>query len=128
MLHISLACLQVSGASVRSSRESITDDTPSTSGPTAALKGLSKSSSKAHKPSQLGSYPSGGIEDHLPLSHSMADCSEDNSTCTSKGKESRTGGVFGHHRQREEDYFEVCHTDVVKCIVITDGGKIFTGG
>lgn len=34
----------------------------------------------------------------------------------------------GGSRQREEDYYGVSHTDVVKCIVITEGGKIFTAG
>lgn len=38
------------------------------------------------------------------------------------------GGVISNNRQREEDYYGVCHTDVVKCIVITDNGKIFTAG
>lgn len=38
------------------------------------------------------------------------------------------GGGINNNRQREEDYFGVCHTDVVKCIVITDNGKIFTAG
>jgi hypothetical protein len=31
-------------------------------------------------------------------------------------------------RQREEDYCGLCHTDVIKCIVIIDAGKIFTAG
>ena len=31
-------------------------------------------------------------------------------------------------RQREEDYYEVCHTDVVRAIIISDSGRIFTGG
>lgn len=36
--------------------------------------------------------------------------------------------VIGQRSAPEEDYFAACHTDVVKCIVITDGGKIFTAG
>ena len=36
--------------------------------------------------------------------------------------------VLGQRDAREEDYYSACHTDVVKCIVITDGGKIFTAG
>jgi hypothetical protein len=36
--------------------------------------------------------------------------------------------MLGQRGAREEDYFAACHTDVVKCIVITDGGKIFTAG
>jgi len=38
------------------------------------------------------------------------------------------GGAISNNRQREEDYNGVCHTDVVKCIVIADNGKIFTAG
>eukprot|EP00775_Hariotina_reticulata_P004041 gene4041-4288_t len=38
------------------------------------------------------------------------------------------GMPFGCSRQREDDYYGVCHTDVVKCIVVTDAGKIFTAG
>jgi hypothetical protein len=38
------------------------------------------------------------------------------------------GVAFGCSRQREDDYYGVCHTDVVKCIVVTDAGKIFTAG
>lgn len=45
----------------------------------------------------------------------------------SKTAGSAAGLVYGI-RQREEDYYGVCHTDVVKCIVITEGGKIFTAG
>jgi hypothetical protein len=44
-----------------------------------------------------------------------------------KGSKGAGGGI-SNSRQREEDYFGVCHTDVVKCIVITDNGKIFTAG
>lgn len=44
-----------------------------------------------------------------------------------KGSKGAGGGI-SNNRQREEDYFGVCHTDVVKCIVITDNGKIFTAG
>jgi hypothetical protein len=45
----------------------------------------------------------------------------------SRGAGSAAGLVYGS-RQREEDYYGVCHTDVVNCIVITEGGKIFTAG
>lgn len=39
------------------------------------------------------------------------------------------GSVLGAgYRPREEDYYGVCHTDVVKGIVITEGGKIYTAG
>lgn len=41
----------------------------------------------------------------------------------------KAGSVMGvGYRQREEDYYGVCHTDVVKGIVITEGGKIYTAG
>lgn len=47
----------------------------------------------------------------------------------SGNKASANGGMsFGCSRQREDDYYGVCHTDVVKCIVVTDAGKIFTAG
>jgi hypothetical protein len=29
---------------------------------------------------------------------------------------------------REDDCYDVCHTDVIKCMVISDHGLIFTGG
>ncbi|WIA17403.1 hypothetical protein OEZ85_014259 [Tetradesmus obliquus] len=45
----------------------------------------------------------------------------------SRGAGSAGGLVYGS-RQREEDYYGVCHADVVKCVVITEGGKIFTAG
>ncbi|KAF6254405.1 WD40-repeat-containing domain protein [Scenedesmus sp. NREL 46B-D3] len=44
-----------------------------------------------------------------------------------RGAVPAAGVVYGS-RQREEDYYGVCHTDVLKCIVITEGGKIFTAG
>ncbi len=43
----------------------------------------------------------------------------------SRGAAGKVGAKLGC---REEDYFELCHTDIIKCIIITDRGKIFTGG
>lgn len=42
----------------------------------------------------------------------------------------RRGGIGGGRgsRQREEDYYDVCHTDIVACMAISDTGRIFTGG
>jgi hypothetical protein len=38
------------------------------------------------------------------------------------------GVVLAGRGTREEDYFAACHTDIVKCIVVADSGKIFTAG
>lgn len=45
-----------------------------------------------------------------------------------RGGKGGAGGGMCSNRQREEDFYGVCHADVVKCIVITDSGKIFTAG
>jgi len=36
--------------------------------------------------------------------------------------------VLAQRGAKEEDYYAACHTDVVKCVIITDSGKIFTAG
>jgi hypothetical protein len=40
----------------------------------------------------------------------------------------RAAPLPSYGRQKPEEYYGVCHTDVIRCIVITDGGKIITGG
>ena len=58
-------------------------------------------------------------------------CGSDGASSSRTHCEEGQGGKLkppGYGKAREEDYFGVCHTDVVKCIIITDGGKIFTGG
>jgi hypothetical protein len=47
---------------------------------------------------------------------------------SSRPRGGKGGGGMCSNRQREEDFYGVCHVDVVKCIVITDSGKIFTAG
>lgn len=64
-------------------------------------------------------------------SYAESEAAGSSSSCSSsrqQGKGEAAGVVISSNRHREEDYFGVCHTDVVKCIVITDGGKIFTAG
>eukprot|EP00879_Flechtneria_rotunda_P033262 GHRR01036825.1.p1 GENE.GHRR01036825.1~~GHRR01036825.1.p1 ORF type:complete len:113 (+),score=55.95 GHRR01036825.1:236-574(+) len=73
----------------------------------------------------------GGAE---PTSYSWGDAESDAAASTaasgSRPKAAAAGSKAAGQaiRQREEEYHGVCHTDVVKCIVITESGKIFTAG
>lgn len=80
-------------------------------------------------PRPAGTAAAGSVDADLAAPSMYAESEAAGSTGSRPNKGSKGAGAgISNNRQREEEYFGVCHTDVVKCIVITDTGKIFTAG
>lgn len=71
----------------------------------------------------------GGSDSAAPSVYAESEAAGSSTASGSRGHKGKgAAGLGSNNRLREEDYFGVCHTDVVKCIVVTDSGKIFTAG
>ncbi|KAI8472624.1 MAG: WD40-repeat-containing domain protein [Monoraphidium minutum] len=87
--------------------------------PTAAYRRTGSAGSAARAPLDAPDGGGGGAGGSMRPSRDGAG---------SAGGEPQLAAALGQRGAQEHEYYSACHTDVVKCIVITDGSKIFTAG